>query len=130
MAANSKQYIVDASFVLSFLLPDEQHEDIDQFFNQYKTGLIRFLSTPLLPFEVINGLSMAVIRKRIDTKYARERIKEFLDYGINSVQVDFFAVFDFAQKHSLTIYDASYYFLAKQEKTQLLTTDQALQKLD
>lgn len=129
MAANTKKYIVDASFVLSFLLPDEKHEAVDQVFNQYKAGIIDLWSNFLLPFEVINGLSLAVIRKRIDTKYARERMKEFLDYGINLIQVDFFAVFDLAQKHNLTIYDSAYYYLAKQEKTQLLTTDQALQKL-
>lgn len=129
MAASTKKYIVDASFVLSFLLPDEKHEDVDQVFNQYKAGIIDLWSSLLLPFEVVNGLKLAVARDRINTKYAKERMKEFLDYGINMIPVEFFNVFDLAQKHNLTVYDAVYYFLAKQEKTQLLTKDEALQKL-
>lgn len=129
MVANTKKYIVDASFVLSFLLPDERHEFIDQIFNQYKAGIIGLWSTLLLPFEVVNGLKLAVIRERINTKYAKERMKEFFDYGIHIIPVDFLAVFDLAQKHNLTVYDATYYYLAKQEKTQLLTKDEALQKL-
>ncbi|MBI2020010.1 type II toxin-antitoxin system VapC family toxin [Candidatus Daviesbacteria bacterium] len=129
MAASGKKYIVDASFVLSFLLPDEKHEDVDQFFNQYKGGIIDLWSTALLPFEVVNGLKLAVDRKRISTKYAKERMREFFDYGITLYSVNLFEVFDLSQKHELTIYDAGYYFLAKQEKTHLLTKDEKLDKL-
>lgn len=128
MAAN-KKYIVDASLILSFLLPDEDHTEVDQFFNQYETGAVNFLSTPLLPFEVLNGLKLAVVRKRINTKYAKERMKEFFNYNIKLESVDFFEVFNLAQKHNLTVYDASYLYLSRIQKTQLLTTDEALQKL-
>lgn len=127
--AASKKYIVDASFVLSFLLPDESHASIDHFLNQYKTGLIDFLSIPLLPFEVVNGLKLAVLRKRINSKYAKERMKEFFNYNIKLAGVDFFEVFDLAQKTNLTVYDACYLYLSKLKKLQLLTSDQALQKL-
>lgn len=128
MAAN-KKYIVDASFILSFLLPDEDHTEVDQVFNQYGVGDVNFLSTHLLPFEVLNGLKLAVVRKRINTKYAKERMKEFFNYNIKLVSVDFFKVFDLAQKHNLTVYDASYLYLSRVQKTQLLTADKALQKL-
>ncbi|TSC88239.1 MAG: PilT protein domain-containing protein [Microgenomates group bacterium Gr01-1014_7] len=129
MAANIKKYIVDASFVLSFLLPDENHQEADLFFNQYKAGIINFLSTPLLPFEVVNGLKLAVIRKRISSKYAKERMKEFFNYQIRLVGTDFFEVFDLAQKNNLTVYDACYLYLSRIKKAQLLTSDEALQKL-
>jgi len=129
MAASIKKYIVDASFVLSFLLPDEDHSAVDHFFNQYKAGIIDLLSTTLLPFEVLNGLKLAVIRKRINTKYAKERMKEFFNYQIRLAGVDFFEVFDLVQKHSLTVYDASYFYLSRVKKTQLLTSDEALHKL-
>lgn len=129
MAANIKEYTVDASFVLSFLLPDEDYQNIDEFFNQYKAGIIELLSTPLLPFEVVNGLKLAVVRKRIDTKYAKSRMKEFFNYQIKLRGVDFFDVFELAKKHNLTVYDACYLHLARGNKTQLLTHDKALQKL-
>lgn len=129
MAANIKKYTVDASFVLSFLLPDESHQEVDLFFNQYKAGIINFLSAPLLPFEVVNGLKLAVIRKRISSKYAKIRMKDFFNYQIRLVGTDFFEAFDLAQKNNLTVYDASYLYLAKSHKAPLLTTDTALQKL-
>lgn len=129
MAVSIKKYTVDASFVLSFLLPDENHQGVDHFFNQYKTGIIELLSTPLLPFEVVNGLKLAVIRKRIDERYAKSRIREFFNYQIKLRGVDFFEVFELAKKHNLTVYDACYLYNAKDNKTQLLTQDEALQKL-
>lgn len=127
--AVSKRYIIDASFVLSFLLPDEKHQHVDQVFNQYKDGTVELLSVPLLPFEVVNGLKLAVLRKRIDTKYALNRMKEFFDYKISLRGVDFFEAFEMAKKHSLTIYDACYLYQAQNLKTQLLTLDVALQKI-
>ena len=127
--AASKKYLVDASFILSFLLPDEDHTSTDQFFKEYKAGLIDFLSTPLLPFEVINGLKLAVVRKRINSKYARMRMKEFFNYNIKLSGINFFEVFDLSQKTKLTVYDACYLYLSRLKKLKLLTSDQALQKL-
>lgn len=129
MAASNRKYIIDASFVLSFLLPDEQHQHIDPFFDQYKTGVIEFISTSLLPYEVVNGLKLAVIRKRVDSKYAKSRMKEFFNYQIKLSGVDFFEAFELAKRHNLTVYDACYLYLAKDNKTPLLTHDEALQKL-
>lgn len=127
--AVSNKFIVDASFVLAFLLPDEKHEDVDLVFNKYKEGAIKLSSTPLLPFEVANGLKLAVSRKRIDTKYALNRLKEFLNYKISLKGVDFFEVFGVAQRNNLTVYDACYLYLAKEGKLKLLTRDITLQRL-
>ena len=129
MVANNQRYIVDASFVLSFLLPDENHKETDLFFNQYKAGAIEFLSPLLLPFEVVNGLKMAVVRKRIDSSYAKKRMKEFFNYQIKLSGVDFFEVFEAAKRHNLTVYDACYFYLARLNKIQLLTQDEQLQRL-
>lgn len=129
MVVSNKKYIIDASFILSFLLPDEQHQDIDPFFEQYKAGAIEFISTPLLPYEVVNGLKIAVTRKRVDSRYAKSRMKEFFNYQIKLSGVDFFEVFELAKKHNLTVYDASYLHLSKDVKAQLLTRDDALQRL-
>ena len=56
-------------------------------------------------------------------------MKEFFNYQIRLAGVDFFEVFDLVQKHSLTVYDASYFYLSRVKKTQLLTSDEALHKL-
>lgn len=119
-------YVVDASFVIAFLMPDEASLDVDVYFNQYKSGLTNLISSPLLPFEVANGLQVAVARKRITLDYSKKRLQEFLNYRIEIKKVDFMKVFIMAQKQNLTCYDASYLYLSKKEKLPLLTLDEKL----
>lgn len=123
------RYIVDASFVLAFLLPDEYNEDVDIIFNQFKAGITELSSTPLLHFEVANGLEVAQLRKRISLSYCKERLKEFINYRINLTDVDLISVLDLAQKDNLTVYDACYLYLSKSEGIPLLTLDKKLQDL-
>ncbi len=124
MAENTNRLVVDASFVLSFLLPDEViPEEIDSYFEQFKNGEIEIISSALIHFEVINGLKMAFARKRISLEYCNDRITEFLNYEIEIKLVDFDQVFQLALKENLTVYDASYLYLAKTESIPLLTLD-------
>lgn len=129
MAANTRTCCIDASFVLSFLLPDEYNPKVDMMFNQYKAGLVKFISIPLLSFEVTSGLAIAIIRKRISQKYALERIEEFLDYGIEIYEVDFKKILELSQKNNLTAYDASYLYLAQKDNAKLLSLDEKLKSL-
>ena len=130
MAANfNKNQVVDASFVLCFLMPDEYDFEVNLFFNQYKSGLINIISTTFLSFEVINGLKTALLRKRIDKNYALSRIREFLDYEIEVQIIDFTKTFLLASQYNLTIYDASYLHLAKLNRVPLLTLDEKLKRL-
>lgn len=130
MAVNTKKKIVvDASFVLTFLLPDEYDPKADMYFNQFKAGLINFISSPLLTFEVINSLLVSLKRKRIDKSYCQERLKELLDYDIEIKEVDSMKTFLLAEKNDLTFYDASYLYLAQSQNSPLLTLDKKLQKL-
>jgi len=130
MAVNTKKnFVVDASFVLTFLLPDEHDPNADIYFNQFKAGLINFISSPLLTFEVINTLIISLKRKRIDKNYCQERIKELLDYDIEIKEADSIKTFLLAEKDDLTFYDASYLYLAQSQNFPLLTLDKKLQKL-
>lgn len=129
MAANIKTFVVDASFVLSLLIPDESSSEADQIFHYYKSGAVALISTALLPFEVANGLKMAAIRNRVKLNYASKRLAEFIDYQIQIHEVDCAAVFELANKYNLTFYDASYLYLAKLNKFKLLSLDKKLQQL-
>lgn len=130
MAVNIKRnFIVDASFVLTFLLPDEYNPETDMYFNQFKAGLINFISSPLLTFEVINSLIVSLKRKRIDKDYCQERLKELLDYDIEIKEVDSMKTFSLAQGNDLTFYDASYLYLAQTNNFPLLTLDKKLKAL-
>ena len=61
---NPKEYVVDASFVLNYLFPDEKDRNIDLMFSRFEKNEIVFLSSYLLSFEIINGLRSAIVHQR------------------------------------------------------------------
>jgi len=83
MGENIKlEFVVDASFVISFLLPDEDIEEVQRFFREQSLSKIYFYSTQLLSFEVLNTLKMAETRKRITKRKASSLVKQFFNLGI------------------------------------------------
>ena len=68
-----RTYVLDASAVLSILLPDEKHENISKkIISLFDQENVSFIAPHLLKYEVTNGLKIAVIRKRIGKRiYAR-----------------------------------------------------------
>lgn len=130
MDENTKlKYVVDASFVLAYFLPDENVNQVDAFFTKYGEQRIEFVSIHLLPFEVLNGLQGAVRRKRLDKEIADQLAEKFLRLKIQTIPIEFSAIFQFALQKDITVYDASYVCLAKQNKLPLLTLDSRLKKL-
>jgi len=122
-----KTAAVDASFILAYLLPDEKTPD-EKIFVEHNAGKIQFISTYLLPFEVLNSLKFALKQKRISKFLVNGLVEKFFDLGIELLPVEFEAVFALAEKKNLTIYDAGYLWLAKNQKVKLKTLDQQLKK--
>ncbi|MBM3283678.1 type II toxin-antitoxin system VapC family toxin [Candidatus Gottesmanbacteria bacterium] len=129
MAENTKELVVDASFVLSYLLPDEKSGRADKVFARYAAGEISLISCPLLPFEVLNGLRSAIIKKRLDSETAEKLAEAFLLLDISVKPVDYFACWCLSLDKHLSLYDASYLLLARQNKVKLLTTDSNLESV-
>lgn len=129
MPAASTNLVVDASFILSFLLPDEKKAETDEVFVKFQKGQVIFLSNRLLPFEVLNSLKLAFIRKRISRTQAIELMEVFLDYKIQLKDTEFDETFNLALEEDLTVYDASYLYLARKLDVPLLTLDNQLKKL-
>lgn len=123
------EYVLDASFVLAYLLPDEDSNKIDAVFSEYGEQKIGFVSTHLLPFEVLNGLQGAIRRKRLDKKIAFQLAEKFLHLKIQLIPIEFSTLFQFAYQKDITIYDAAYVYLAKRDKLPFLTLDARLKKL-
>ena len=130
MAESIKTLVVDASFVLSFLLPDEEKPESDQVFTDYKEGRIRLISSPILPFEVLNALKTAVKQKRIEKSRGEILGQSFLKLHIYLERMEYAEIFVLALKHDITVYDASYLFVAQKLDVSLRTFDKALQKLN
>jgi predicted nucleic acid-binding protein len=132
MAEKSKSishYIIDASYVLAFLLPDERTAKVEREFERFANGADSFYSSPILPFEVFNGLSVAVMRKRLKPDAAIDMVKTFLEWDIHYEPLTFSSVFALALKKHLTVYDASYAWLAREKSMSILTFDKDLLKI-
>lgn len=121
------RYVLDATFALAALLPDEAHiKEVDHVFEEYVSGACRFSTTPLLPFEVGNGLIMAARRKRITHETACTLYSSFLRFRFEYHDVDYGEVALLAIAKDITVSDASYVWLAQKEKIQLLTLDKKI----
>lgn len=126
---NTKTYVVDASYVLSFLMTDEGMPEVDDFFSLYADGVIQCISSSILPYEVLNALAMAVRRKRTTETQAREAAKKFFALHIPLIESDYMKCLSDSLEYSTTVYDASYLTLAHSERAPLKTHDNQLKKL-
>ena len=129
MAENTKKtYVIDASYVLNFLMPDEQSVISDAIFEQYKNRHIDLISVSLLPFEVYNSLNAAIIRKRLKNEEAIKLLKFFDKLKIQYTEINFPKAFKTCIKYNLSYYDASYLYLSKHLHYPLLSLDKHLLK--
>jgi predicted nucleic acid-binding protein len=129
MGESIERFVVDASFVLAFFLPDEDGSAIDRIFGRYAEGEVELTSTPLLPFEVLNGLRSALLRGRVSKETAKRLAEAFIGLEITLKPVDHKACFALSIQEDLSVYDASYVLLARQAKAQLLSLDEGLKSL-
>lgn len=125
--STKKIFVVDASFVVAFLLPDEKSAEPESIFDQYAAGNLALFTTTLLPYEVLNVFRSAVVRKRFTKQQAMDFYEAFSQLGIPEEPVDFPACLQLAVERNISCYDASYLVLARQKKATLLTFDKALQ---
>ncbi len=126
MAENiNNVFVIDASFVLAYLL-DEDNTTIDSIFEKQVKGEIYFISTSLLKYEVGNTLRTKLMRKKIKKEEAQRLYRSFLAINIKEELLDFHDVLDLALEKNLSFYDASYSYLAKSKKIDLLTLDHSL----
>ena len=122
-------FVVDTSFVLAYLLPDEKERVVEGMFSKFEENKINFISPYLLAFEITNGLRSAVIQKRQSLKAAELLLDSFLNMGILFEKVNEKEVFRLALRRGVTAYDASYVWLAKSKKLKLLTLDEKLKNI-
>jgi predicted nucleic acid-binding protein len=131
-AVNTNQkntFVVDTPFVLAYLLPDEGGRVVEEIFSRFEENKINFVSPYLLAFEIMNGLRSATIQKRQSMTTAEHLLDSFLHMGILFEKVNEKEVFRFAVRKGISAYDASYVWLAKSKKLELLTLDEKLENI-
>ena len=125
-AKGKNSFVVDSSFILSYLLPDEKSEAVTNFFVRPEAWDLNLFSVEILPFEVMNGLKTAVLRKRITRKQALHLSRAFFEIPIELTKVDLRECLNLAFAGNLTIYDAAYLQVSKARKFKLLSLDSHL----
>ena len=129
MAANNL-FVVDSSFILSLLLPDEKILPLAKKNLKLLTEPEnKFFSPHLLEYEVGNGIRSALLRKRITIDSSERLIKNFNLLPIKKLGISIDKVLSISVKKGLSFYDAAYVFLAISQNAKLLTLDKKLSSL-
>jgi predicted nucleic acid-binding protein len=116
----TKRVVIDASYALSWLLPDENRPTLEP---------DHTVAPELLRYEVINALWSNVVRGRIGALMAKKLLYEFDGWQIQYQKIDMGEVLDLSIAYKLSGYDASYLYLAKKLKCKLLTWDKRLAEM-
>ena len=128
-AGKPTKFIIDASFTLAFLLPDEKQSESVKMFDHYTSGRVELMAPTLLPYEIINGLKGAILRKRVTVKQAVNLTQQFLDLTIPLIETNLQEVLEISIDNKISVYDSSYLYLSRKYNLELLTLDDTLKKL-
>ena len=116
--------VVDASALAALLFGESEGAAIAE--RLQGAGLI----APALPFEIANTCVKKIRRQpdRRDALLAAFGMLERMEVGI--VEVDHGEVLNLAERSGLTAYDASYLWLARRMRSELVTLDRRLAAAD
>jgi predicted nucleic acid-binding protein len=119
------RYIIDSSFCVALIMPDEKTQLIDDAFSKIKDK--ELIVPQLWWYEVGNVLRTNVKRKRLDPNNISGTFRVLSSYNIiTDAQggIDYIkTLFDLALKHDLSVYDASYLELGIRKQATVCTLD-------
>lgn len=124
-----KIIVIDASTSLSWVLKEKEVEPkITQILGDITSDKISALAPTLWLYETINGLRSAILAKRIKGAKVNKYYQKILELCPDLLDFSAFAfeTFQIALKFQLSIYDASYIALAKEQNCELFTADKKL----
>lgn len=119
------RFVLDASVVISWAMPDESHPIADAAFQRIQTD------SAVVPaiwwYEVRNILLINERRGRISQDDAARFLSDLSSFDIEVRPVENSQrTIDLARQHILSVYDAAYLALAIEEKAPIATLDQVL----
>lgn len=117
--------VVDASVALKWQLNDEEHVSQAIFLRNdfYIRGVFKVIAPQLLLYEMVNGIAVAVRRRRLDAETAVTALGNLLALGVELRAVAPMTVLGLALRYGLASYDAAYLALAESEGCDLWTAD-------
>ncbi len=122
-------FVLDASLTVAWCFEDEATPFTEGVYDQIRAGA-ESLVPAIWPSEVANALRTAERRGRITTTDADAFLAMLLTLpvtvAVSSPERTFAAIMAVARAYQLTVYDALYLDVARQEGLPLATLDQAL----
>jgi predicted nucleic acid-binding protein len=117
--------VIDASIAATWFIPDETSAATDSILRRVNNEGAHV--PDLFWHEMRNVLVIACRRRRLSVDEARLSISRMLQLPITTSRVsDSMIIFDLAQRHQITAYDAAYLALAIELKLLLATQDKKL----
>ena len=118
-------FVLDASIALAWLLNEEAGSQADRAWLRLRDGDV--LVPRIWHFEVRNGLLVAMRRGRIARAAPAQLLPALERFRIRTdAEPDLDFVFELADRHALTVYDAAYLEAAVRHAAPLATLDKDL----
>jgi predicted nucleic acid-binding protein len=126
----SAEWVIDSSVGFAWVHPDQATTATEQLLDEVANGAT--VVVPVLWFvEMANGLLVLQRRKRITSTERRTALQTLSDLPLvvdeEAGRAAFHKTSEFAEKHGLMVYDATYLEVAVRRKLSLATRDSALQ---
>ena len=124
---------MDASVIAKWILPGEPYqENAVRLKEDHVSGLVELCAPSFVVEEVANALWRAVKLERISVEDAQEVLKALGDMRIELCELDWVQVSEglrVACESGLTVYDASYLFLADEMGVRFVTADERVYEM-
>lgn len=118
-------FVIDASVVACWCLPDESHAYADAAHARILAG--GAVTAPVFWFEIRNVLLVAERKGRIQATQMPKLLHLISNLAIKEDRApNEQTLLNLARRHGLSVYDAAYLELAKRERLSLATLDKAL----
>ena len=123
--------VVDCSFIMSSLLPDEKEQKIEEIYHQVAENKYKVYVPAIFYLECTNVLLSSLKRKRINKKTYEEYINLLSLLPINvdnfsATPESLYSISKISTTYNLTSYDASYLNLAIRIEASVATLDKNL----
>lgn len=126
----NRLYVVDASVVAKWALPDEEHlENAMKVKSDHVKGATNLSAPTFLPLEITNALWRAIKLKRLSQNDAEQSLKKLDTLGISHYPIEWSessTVLDIARQFDIAVYDAAYVYLSDKLNAPLITSDNKL----
>jgi predicted nucleic acid-binding protein len=119
--------VIDASIASAWCFPDEQTNYTDAVFQVIASSAWDAVAPRLWEYEIRNSVLMGLRRGRISKQDSEQFLAELDALNIRLIDpASYDQVFDLAQVHGLTVYDASYLSIAMEGRLPLASLDKKL----